>query len=378
MCCVMPPASPAATSVSRIASSSERLAVVDVAHDRDHGRAVDQVLVAVLVGRVGLGVLGRADHLDLLAERLGEHLDGLVGQGLGERRHLAQLHQLLDHLGGAQLERLGDLLDGGAGADRDGRVLRLLGLQLRLRLRLEIRLDPLGPAPAAATAARRLGLLGRRGPVAPGGLGVDHHAPAPATTAAVAGSGLAAAAARGTRAAAATLTAAGRTARVAIAARTAVGARTARAAGTVGTPRARALLVARHAGQAGALEAGARPEGCAGRDPPGRRAAPARRRAAGSRGAPRAARRCAGRRPWRACRRRPWQAAAVAARACRRPWPRPSGSWNRRPWRALPSAQGRLRRRCRTLARPPPPRRSRRPPSRRARPCAGPPGPPCW
>ena len=35
------------------------LAVVDVAHDRDHRRAVDQVLVGVLVGRLVLGVLGR-------------------------------------------------------------------------------------------------------------------------------------------------------------------------------------------------------------------------------------------------------------------------------------------------------------------------------
>ena len=33
------------------------LAVVDVAHDRDHGRAVDQLLVGVLEGRLGLGLL---------------------------------------------------------------------------------------------------------------------------------------------------------------------------------------------------------------------------------------------------------------------------------------------------------------------------------
>ena len=35
MCWVMPPASPAATSVSRIVVQQRRLAVVDVAHDRD-------------------------------------------------------------------------------------------------------------------------------------------------------------------------------------------------------------------------------------------------------------------------------------------------------------------------------------------------------
>ena len=44
------------------------LAVVDVAHDRDHRRAIDQLLVGVLVGRLGLGVLGGADHVDLLVE----------------------------------------------------------------------------------------------------------------------------------------------------------------------------------------------------------------------------------------------------------------------------------------------------------------------
>ena len=163
-----------------------RLAVVDVAHDRDHRRAVDQLLVGVLEGGLLLGLLGRADHLDLLVEGLGQHLDRLVGERLGERRHLAQLHQLLDHLGGAQLERLGDLLDGRAGADLDGRVLALLRLELRLRLGLEIGLDPLRAAPAAAPAARRLGLRRRRGPVAPGGLRVDHHAAAPAAATAVA------------------------------------------------------------------------------------------------------------------------------------------------------------------------------------------------
>ena len=163
-----------------------RLAVVDVPHDRDHGRAVDQLLVGVLEGGLGLGVLGRADHVDLLVEGLGEHRDRVVGQGLRERRHLAQLHQLLDHLGGAQLERLGDLLDGGARADLDGRVLALLRLEPRLRLSLEIGLDPLRAAPAAAPAAGRLGLRRRRGPVAPGRLRIDHHAASPAAATAVA------------------------------------------------------------------------------------------------------------------------------------------------------------------------------------------------
>src|SRR4051794_18013102 len=177
-----------------------RLAVVDVAHDRDDRRAVDQLVVRVLVGRLGLHLFGGADHVDLLVERVGQHLDGLVRQRLGERRHLAELHQLLDDLGRAELQELGDLLDRRAGAHLDGRVLLLLGLELRPRLGLEIGLDPLGPAPAAAPAARRLGLLGRPGAISPGGLGVDHHSPATAS-AATAATALASTAARGPRAA---------------------------------------------------------------------------------------------------------------------------------------------------------------------------------
>jgi hypothetical protein len=178
------------------------LAVVDVPHDRDDGRALDQILVGVLVGRLLLLVgLRGADKLDPLVEGAGEHLDGLVGKGLGEGCHLAQLHQLLDDLRRAQLERLGHLLHGRAGAHLGRRLLLLLGLQPRLRLGLEIGLDPLGPAPASAPAARRLGLLGRRGALAPGGLRVDDDA-APATAAATTGAAtFAATAAAGTRSA---------------------------------------------------------------------------------------------------------------------------------------------------------------------------------
>ena len=75
------------------------LAVIDVAHDRDHGRAVDEVLLGVLEHRLDLDVVGRVHDLDLLVELLGQHPDRVVGQRLGERRHLPQRHQLLDHLG---------------------------------------------------------------------------------------------------------------------------------------------------------------------------------------------------------------------------------------------------------------------------------------
>ena len=125
-----------------------RLAVVDVAHDRDHRRARLEVLVGVRERRVGVGVLGRRDDLDLLVELVGEHLDHVVGQRLRQRRHLAEAHQLLDELGHGHAEGLRDVLDGRAGLDADD-----VGLQGRDVLRDGL-LVGATPAPAAATARR--------------------------------------------------------------------------------------------------------------------------------------------------------------------------------------------------------------------------------
>ena len=97
------------------------LAVVDVAHDRDDRRADDEVGLGVVEDGLLLDLLGGADDLDLALELLGEHLDGLVGERLGQGRHLALLHQLLDHLGGADAEGLGDLAHGRAGVDLERR-----------------------------------------------------------------------------------------------------------------------------------------------------------------------------------------------------------------------------------------------------------------
>ena len=96
-----------------------RLAVVDVAHDRDDRRALDEVLVGVVELGLLVDVVGRVDDLDLLVELVGEDLDRVVGQRLGERGHLAQLHQLLDDLGDRHAEVLGDVLDRRAGVDPD-------------------------------------------------------------------------------------------------------------------------------------------------------------------------------------------------------------------------------------------------------------------
>src|SRR5205823_6469294 len=91
-------------------------------------------------------------------------------------------HELLDHLGCAEAERLGDLLDGGAGLDLGGRLLRALGRLARGRLGFEVGLDPARAAPAATAAA--CGLLRRwRRPVAPRRLRVDDHAATASTSA---------------------------------------------------------------------------------------------------------------------------------------------------------------------------------------------------
>ena len=119
MCWVMPPASPATTSVSRIASSSEVLPwstwpmIVTTG-----GRSIRSSSASSNDG-LDLDVVGGVDDLDLLLELVGEHLDRVVGERLRERRHLAQRHQLLDDLGHRHAEVLGDVLDGRAGVDAD-------------------------------------------------------------------------------------------------------------------------------------------------------------------------------------------------------------------------------------------------------------------
>ena len=144
------------------------LAVVDVAHDRDHRRAVGEVLVGVLELRRLRLLVGGGDDLDLAVVLVGDRPDRVVGEGLGEGRHLPHRHQLLDHLGAAEAEQLGDLAHGRAGVDL-GR-LGLGGLDSGRRL-LEQR-----PAAAAPAATRRA--LRRRAAhlVAAGGLRVDHDA----------------------------------------------------------------------------------------------------------------------------------------------------------------------------------------------------------
>src|SRR3954469_17121498 len=185
MCCVIPPASPAATSVSRIASSSDVLPwstwpMIVTTGGRGSGpRAGLELVVGVVELGLVVGLVGGRDDLDLLVELVGEDLDRVVGQRLGDHGHLAQAHQLLDDLGDGDAEVLGDILDRRAGVDPDR--LRLEGVDV-LRGGL---LEGAAPAPASAsprraprgiaagTPARAAGTAG----TAPGRLGVDDHAP---------------------------------------------------------------------------------------------------------------------------------------------------------------------------------------------------------
>ena len=161
-----------------------RLAVVDVAHDRDDRRAGDQVLLGVVEHLGTLGLLLGVDDVDLALQLGRDELDRVVREGLRDRGHLAQAHQRLDDLRRRDLEDLGEVLDRRARGHVDlrhvGRRHRGRGLLLRARAAL-------AAAPVAALAGR----------AATTGLRVDDHAAslaaAAAATATAAATGRAAA-----------------------------------------------------------------------------------------------------------------------------------------------------------------------------------------
>ena len=117
MCCVIPPASVATT--RRLADRVEqrRLAVVDVAHDRDDRRARLERLLGVLerlrLDVVVVGVLDRHLALELGRDQL--HL--VVGERLRRRLHRAEVHQQLDDLRHRDAERLREVAQRDAGLD---------------------------------------------------------------------------------------------------------------------------------------------------------------------------------------------------------------------------------------------------------------------
>ena len=94
-----------------------RLPVVDVAHDRDDGRARSEILLAVVVRRGLELLLGCVLDRDLALELRPDDLDLFVGQRLRRGPHLAESHEDLDQLGHRHAERLREVLDGDAGLD---------------------------------------------------------------------------------------------------------------------------------------------------------------------------------------------------------------------------------------------------------------------
>ena len=95
------------------------LAVIHVAHDGDHGRALLQVL--------GLfGLFHRLHGLFFVADgggggaEVARHFGGQLGiERLVDGGEDAAVHQLLDHQGGLDVELFGELLDGDALGDGD-------------------------------------------------------------------------------------------------------------------------------------------------------------------------------------------------------------------------------------------------------------------
>ena len=93
--------------------------MVDVAHDGDDRRA--RLQRRRIVGDVEQAFLdvGFGDALDGVAEFLGDELGGVGVDHVGDLRHLALLHQQLDHVDRALGHAVGELLDGDRLRDRD-------------------------------------------------------------------------------------------------------------------------------------------------------------------------------------------------------------------------------------------------------------------
>ena len=113
------------TLAPRIASSNGCLAVIDMAHDRDHGRTRLQRLGRIDILFVLDVDIGVADALDVVAE-LGDQQFGrvLVDHLVDGDRH-AHLEQGFDQIGGALGHAVGELADRDRFGDDD--VADLLG-----------------------------------------------------------------------------------------------------------------------------------------------------------------------------------------------------------------------------------------------------------
>ena len=87
-----------------------RLAVIDMAHDRDHGRADKQSVGGIVLAPEPDLDISLADAPDLVAEVLDHELRGVGVDRLGNCHDCAHLHQALHDFGAAHGHAAGELL----------------------------------------------------------------------------------------------------------------------------------------------------------------------------------------------------------------------------------------------------------------------------
>ena len=85
------------------------LAVIDVAHDRDHGRARDAVLGVDVLGLDLNELLFEALHLHVGAEVAGDHRCRLVVERAVDGHHHAPLHEFLEDVLGLDVQLRGEI-----------------------------------------------------------------------------------------------------------------------------------------------------------------------------------------------------------------------------------------------------------------------------
>ena len=174
MCCVMPPASPLATRVRRMVSSSDVLPVVDVAHHRHDGWARQQFSRVIALRfrqqRIRVVQLG-GDRL--VAHFLDHDHRRFLVQDLVDRDHGAHLHHRLDDFGGLHrqlVRKLGNrdrLRDRDFAHDRSGRAAHDVAAFIVAMTSTDLR--------AAPTCARRAGRVAAQLQRAPAsGLFLEH------------------------------------------------------------------------------------------------------------------------------------------------------------------------------------------------------------
>jgi hypothetical protein len=104
------------------------LAVIDMAHDGDHGGARLAILGVILRADEALFDVGLGDAPHRVPEFLGDELGGIGVDHIGDLAHFAVLHQILDDVDAPLGHAVGELLNGDDFRDDD------VALNFRLRL----------------------------------------------------------------------------------------------------------------------------------------------------------------------------------------------------------------------------------------------------